>query len=156
MPKICYLYIFQSFLLNASMAKLLYLHRAHIIKDLTAALKQTRCTSPCCCPAVPEQPSWGQWLQSWLLHTSVRHSGHSSCQKYTLSESLICCCSIDNKLWHHHKKKSQVLLYFLHTKSPRFPLEIAVWCAPALKTVLVTALKYGSPQVIRKATHGNS
>lgn len=58
--------------------------------------------------------------------------------------------------WHHHKKKSQVLLYFLHTKSPRFPLEIAVWCAPALKTVLVTALKYGSPQVIRKATHGNS
>lgn len=129
-----------------------------IIQDLTAALKQSRCSSPCCCPVHVNSTAEDNSSRA-DSYTPLRHPGHASLQKYTLFEPLICCCSINNKLWQHHKKKfskSQVLLYFLHTKSTRFPREIAACCAPALRNVLVTALKHGSPQATRKATHGDS
>lgn len=115
-------------------------------------------TSPCCCPALPEQHSWGQWHQSWLLHTSVPLRTLLMPDIHTSWISDLLLFYKQQAMTTSLKKicKSQVLLYFLHTKSPRFSLEIAACCAPALKTVLVTALKHGSPQAIRKVTHGNS
>lgn len=97
----CHPCIFRSCLLSAKMAKLLYPHRTRIIKDLPAALKQTRGTSRCCCPVHPNSTAEDNSSRA-DSHTPLCHQGHSSCQKCKLLESLISCCSINNKLWQHH------------------------------------------------------
>lgn len=126
------------------------LPRTHIIQDLTAALKQTRCTSPCCCPVCLN--SAAEDNSPRLLHISVPPRTLLMQEIHT----LICCCSINNKLWHHWKKKIYVKVKFSFIfpiqEGERFPLETAVCCAPALRAVLVTALKHSSPQAVRKAT----
>lgn len=53
----------------------------NIIKDLTAALKQTRRTRPCCCSVCPNSTAEGNSSDSYMPPC---HQGHSSCQKYTL------------------------------------------------------------------------